>query len=438
MAQVSYENCLREMFSLHRFGIKLGLDVTGGMLARLGNPHHHYACIHIAGTNGKGSIASALSAVLHAAGYTVGLYTSPHLVRFNERICINGAPLSDPEVVDAWLAVKGAHSGNREATFFEYTTAMALHAFRNAGVDWAVIETGMGGRLDATNILSPAVSVISNISVEHRSYLGDTIAEIAAEKGGIIKPDTPVVTGARQPAAAEVLRNIAAGQSAPFYRLGEHFRVRRTGRGEFSYHGIAHHWPHMRTGLPGNHQIDNAGVVLAACEVLIQQGVQIAPDTIRNSLQSYRWPGRLEIIPGFPPIIIDGAHNLMAARLLARFLKTEMAGRKITLVVGILDDKPYGPMLKALVPVCHRAIVTRPVIDRALPPQTLYRAARRYVSDIHVAAGVKEAVVLALNTTGGQDAVCIAGSLYVAGEAKQALAEIQGCGMRQSEIAFQS
>ena len=420
-----YENCLREMFALHRFGIKLGLDVIGNMLKQLGDPQNHYRCIHIAGTNGKGSIASALSAILNASGYTVGLYTSPHLVRFNERICINSIPISDAEVAAAYLAVKGAHTGDREATFFEYTTAMALHAFKNAKVDWAVIETGMGGRLDATNILAPALSVISNISLEHRFHLGNTIAEIAAEKGGIIKPHTPVVTGTRQPAAADVLRNMAEQRSAPFYRLGEQFRVRRTGNGEFFYQGIENQWPRMRTSLPGNHQIDNAAVVLAACELLAQQGLEIAPDTIRESLGSYKWPGRLEIIPGPPTIIIDGAHNLMAARLLARFLKKEMDDLKITLVIGILDDKPYGPMLKALIPVCHRVILTRPEIDRSLPTETLLRAARPYSDRIEVVENVQDAVAHALNTTAEDDAVCIAGSLYVVGEAKQFLSRME-------------
>src|SRR6056297_2609627 len=230
MDQYRYQQCLDEMYGLRRFGIILGLDVIGGMLEKLGNPQDRYASIHISGTNGKGSIASALANILYHAGYRVGLYTSPHLVRFNERIRINNEEISNRHVVDAYETVKAAHHGGREATFFEYTTAMALYCFAKANVDWAVVETGMGGRLDATNILRPEISIISNISMEHRAYLGHTIAQIAGEKAGIIKAGTPVITGARQKTAVETIRRAAKYQSAPFFRLGEHFRVRRNTR----------------------------------------------------------------------------------------------------------------------------------------------------------------------------------------------------------------
>jgi len=423
-----YQQCLEEMYGLRRFGIVLGLDVISGMLENLGNPHRQFTCIHIAGTNGKGSIASALANILYHAGCTVGLYTSPHLLRFNERIRVNNAEISDSQVVDAFEAVQSAHHGSREATFFEYTTAMAFYAFNKAGVDWAIIETGMGGRLDATNIISPKIAIISNINMEHREYLGHTINAIAGEKAGIIKTDTPVITGARQKAAVAEIRETAKRCAAPFYRLGEHFRVRRRpSAGDFIYYGMNHVWPGMRTRLTGNYQVDNAAIVLAACELLKEAGT-IDWTAVHKGLQTHQWPGRLEMIPAQPPILIDGAHNLMAARHLSAFLKQQMANRKITLVVGILDDKPYLSMLQSLLPACHRAILTRPRIERSLPAQTLFEAAGGLIRRREIVEDVAEAVSHACNTTDPEGLVCIAGSLYLVGEAKQALANLKIAG----------
>ncbi len=259
-----YEKCLETMFSLHRFGIKLGLDVMQNILSGLDHPQHRFRSIHVAGTNGKGSVASMISAILQKAGFTVGLYTSPHLIHFNERIRINGRPVTNREVVAAFQAVQGVHSGDREPTFFEFATAMALYAFGERPVDWAVIETGMGGRLDATNMLAPELSIITNISIEHREYLGHTIAEIAGEKAGIIKQATPVVTGVKQPAAIRVVEAKAAALQAPCYRQGPDFRCRRQSDGHFTYYGIDHKWPGLATPLLGEHQVSNAGLALAA------------------------------------------------------------------------------------------------------------------------------------------------------------------------------
>jgi dihydrofolate synthase/folylpolyglutamate synthase len=194
----AYENCLKTMYGFRRFGIKLGLSTIKKILTSLDNPQNTFTCIHVAGTNGKGSVASSLASILYHSGYKTGLYTSPHLVHFNERIQVNNRPITNKKVVTAYNAVKDAHFGKRDPTFFEFTTAMALLEFADQKVEWAVIETGMGGRLDATNIIKPALSVITNISLEHREYLGNTLIEIAAEKAGIIKNRTPLVTGIQQ------------------------------------------------------------------------------------------------------------------------------------------------------------------------------------------------------------------------------------------------
>ncbi len=422
MSENDYSKCLDEMFSLRRYGIVLGLDVIESILDRLGNPQKRFSAIHIAGTNGKGSVAAALAAILQEAGFSVGLYTSPHLVRFNERIRINGKDIADSEIINAYKTVRNVRVGSREPTFFEYTTAMAFDIFGRAGVDWAVVETGMGGRLDATNILAPKVSIITNISLEHRAYLGNTIAAIAGEKGGIIKSSTPVITGVTQKSAIAVLETVAAEKSAPLYRLGRDFQLRRDRRGGFSYAGITHHWKNMRTCLAGAHQFGNAAITLAACEMLMDQQVAIDIAAVQKGLASVRWPGRLEIINTAPPVIIDGAHNLMAARHLARFLGQEMAGRRITLVIGILDDKPYGAMLRTLLPHARRIIVTQPVIDRALPAETLHSTVTTMGRAAEIIPNVADAVRKALGETPPEEAVCVAGSLYVVGEAIQTLA----------------
>ena len=417
--KVSYNSCLNTLYSLRRYGIILGLDVIGNILKGVGNPQNNFNTIHVAGTNGKGSIASALSTILHKAGYKVGLYTSPHLVRFNERICIDNQPVSDEDVVASYNAVKNVYYGSREPTFFEFNTAMAFYEFGRHNVEWAVIETGMGGRLDATNIIIPALSIITNISLEHKLYLGNTISEITREKGGIIKKRVPVVTGVTQKNAISVLTSIAKTQSAPFYRFKDAFRVRRNRNTSFNYFGIDHVWRHIQTGLIGNHQINNAALVLAACELLIRNNLNLSLKNIKDGLEQNRWPGRLEMVSTSPQILLDGAHNFIAARHLARYLSKNLSDRDITLIIGILDDKPYKAILKDLLPLCRKVILTRPKIDRALSPEKLYPVAQKIISNIHVIPDVDKAILYAIENASPKDTICIAGSLYVVGEAKE-------------------
>ncbi len=405
------------MYALRRFGIKLELDVISGILNSLGQPQNQFKSIHIAGTNGKGSIAASLAAILQHAGYRVGLFTSPHLVRFNERIQVNGHQITNDHLVEAYMAVTGAHRGPRDATFFEITAAMALYQFAREKVDLAVIETGLGGRLDATNIIMPLVSVISNISIEHRQYLGNTLAEIAAEKAGIIKPKIPVVTAVRQPKAITVIEKKAKERSAPCYRLGHAFRIRRGKNGQFNYYGLDTVWRNLKTNLAGDQQPENAALALAACELLTRQDIPVRETDIRIGLQQIHWPARLEVVSTDPYILFDGAHNLAAARKLALFLGNELKNRRMTLVIGILDDKPYRAMLAMLAPLANHLIVTRPTIDRALPPEKLAQAASEYAPKITAKPTVAAALQHALETIDKGDAVVVAGSLYVVGEA---------------------
>mmetsp|Transcript_5328 Transcript_5328/g.3068 ORF Transcript_5328/g.3068 Transcript_5328/m.3068 type:complete len:435 (+) Transcript_5328:2354-3658(+) len=419
----SYDTCLKSMYSLKRFGIKLGLDLISNILEGLGNPQNNYKCIHVAGSNGKGSIASSLSTILNLAGYKTGLYTSPHLVRFNERICINNSEISDKEVVDSYKAVKKVHYGEREPTFFEFATAMALYEFGGKKVDWAIIETGMGGRLDATNIINPSLSIISNICIEHKMYLGNTIADIAGEKGGIIKSKAPIITGAKQKNAILVFKKLAKQKNAPFYRYGKDFRIRRNKTGTFTYFGINNNvLQNMKTRLYGRHQQDNAAISIAASEILNQNDAKIPIECIKEGLEKNIWRGRLEVVSKSPFIIIDGAHNLAASKNLANFLvkNEETVGKKITLIIGILDDKPYKAMLKALIPVCSRTILTQPASDRSLPVEKLLPEAKKNAKNnktVEITQSVDKAVKLAIDTSKKDEVICIAGSLYVVGEA---------------------
>ncbi len=417
-----YQKCLDSMFSLHRFGIKLELDTIRHILNAIGNPQRTFKSIHIAGTNGKGSVAAMLSTILQSAGYKVGRYTSPHLVKFNERICIDNQPISDDDVISTWKQVSGAAPETRQPTFFEFTTAMALSEFGRRKVDWAVIETGMGGRMDATNVIEPGLTIITNIALEHKDYLGKTIAAIAFEKAGIIKKGVPLVTGVRQKAARTVILNQADSMSAPVYLQTRDFRQRRVGDNLFNYFGLANSYRRLILGLSGAHQFDNAGLVLAACEVLNQTGQANVPqEAIRYGLQHTCWSGRLEIAGHSPVIILDGAHNLTAASVLAKHLSSQYTGKKITLVIGILNDKPYRRIMKYLVPPCHRVIVTQPDTQRAITAQRLEEVARQFTSEVYLQSTVERAVRYALKTSDPQDVICVAGSLYVVGEAKNAL-----------------
>ncbi len=424
--ETGIHDCLQRMYNLRRFGIILGLDTIGGILARLGNPQNNFRSIHIAGTNGKGSVAAGLAAVLHGAGYKVGLYTSPHLVRFNERICINGQPISDERVIAAYQRVDAVRRGDREPTFFEFSTAMALDEFSRQEVDWAVVETGMGGRLDATNIITPSLCIVTNISLEHREYLGDTIAAITREKAGILKPGVPAVTGVTQRTAVSAMTAAAdAAHAARVFQRGRDFSIRRRPGGDgFTYYGIdGTVMKGMQTALQGRHQHDNAALVIAACEVLNgTYNTALTMDHIRKGLLASRWPGRLETLAHAPTVLLDGAHNLTAVQALAHHLRTHYKDKTITLVLGILGDKAYARMLGCLLPLCRRAIFTQPKIDRALAADTLKAAAKRIVPEVKVIADVAEAVAHAVATSRPEEMVCITGSLYLVGEVKEAVA----------------
>jgi len=426
MANTSYEQCLDRIYKLGRFGIKLELDTISNILRFLNNPQKNYHIIHVAGTNGKGSTATYMAAMLQQAGFKTGIYTSPHLVRFNERICVDGVQISDLDVVSAYEAVNAVDIGKRKATFFEIATAMAFYYFSRQQVEWAVIETGMGGRFDATNVIRPALSVITNLSIEHTDYLGHTIKDLAREKGGIIKPAAPVVTAVSQPSGIRVIEKTAQKNKAPLFQFKKDFSIRKTpGKKTYNFKGIHQGFNRLVKPLPGEHQRENLSLALAGMELIFDRfktkdkRYTLDQPLVEKGLAAARWPGRLERIMESPLVILDGAHNLKAAQALAAYLKKAVADKTLTLVIGILDDKPHEDMLNLLIPLASRVIVTQAKIDRSISTQLLAAAVQKnFPGKIEEIKDVQEAVFHAISTSSKEDAICIAGSLYVAGEAK--------------------
>ncbi|MGD9506137.1 MAG: folylpolyglutamate synthase/dihydrofolate synthase family protein [Syntrophobacteraceae bacterium] len=419
-----YQESIDYLFSLQKFGIKLGLNRTENLLARVGNPHERLRCIHIGGTNGKGSTAAMLSSILKEHGFRVGLYTSPHLVRFTERFRINDEEASEERILDICTRIRSVLDEREAPTFFEMVTAMAFLYFAEEKVDWAIIEVGMGGRLDATNIIHPEVSIITNISFDHQEYLGNTLAAIAREKAGIIKPGVPLVTAARQPVVQGVFKATCLRCKSQLHRLGTDFRIRRDGEDSFRYQGLRHAWSGVHPRLTGAHQFSNAALALASLEILEKKGLLTLDfDAIQEGLLKVRWPARFETLQKEPLIVLDGAHNPQGAETLRETLKTSFASRKIHLVIGIMHDKDIRGIFRRLLPIAETVIFTQPRYARAADVETLRRLARPYITKQYVIPDPASAIEQAKLLCGPDDVVCITGSLYFAGEVKELFGE---------------
>jgi dihydrofolate synthase / folylpolyglutamate synthase len=426
----SYQKTIDYLFNLQKHGIKLELSNSFRLMELMNNPHGAFPSLHVAGTNGKGSTAAFLSGMLQAAGYRVGLYTSPHLVDFTERIRINNVPIPEAAVVRLAAQLQEAYHTDSPAgdsyaidpTFFEVTTALAFTYFAEEGIDIAVVETGMGGRLDSTNVITPLVSVITNIDLEHREYLGNTLGEIAAEKAGIIKATVPVVTGVIQSEAVTVLLREAAAQQAPVYRLRRDFMPEAIilGREQtFDYHGLACSYPDLRISMLGAYQVDNACLALAALECLRNSGFLVDEQAIRRGLEQTHWEGRMERVAVRPDIYLDGAHNPASAKRLGETLKTmKPAYQKMVLVVGILADKDHQQMISELVPLADHVVVTKPRYFRALDDRALATEIRALHSSVDHADSIESALAKVKMMVTPDDLILITGSLYLVGEAR--------------------
>jgi dihydrofolate synthase/folylpolyglutamate synthase len=295
---------------------------------------------------------------------------------------------------------------------------MAFHYFASQGVEWVVLETGMGGRYDATNVVQPKVAVISNINMEHQQYLGNTLADIAREKAGIIKQGAGVVTGARQESALQVIEQTAAEKGVALYRLGKELRIRRDKEGGFTYTGVNRRWSKLKIGLIGDHQFSNAALALGALELLLDQGLTLPDEAIYTGLASARWPGRLEVVSKEPLVLLDGAHNPSAMKTLTTFLRRLNHPGRLIMVVGILEDKAWRPMLREIAGIADRIILTKPQYERAADPLKLASFVRTLTKNVIVTSHLSDALSVAFEEAGPADTVCITGSLYTVGDAK--------------------
>jgi dihydrofolate synthase/folylpolyglutamate synthase len=406
------------LYGLERHGIKPGLERISALLSVLGNPQNSFRSIHVAGTNGKGSVCSMTASILKEAGFQTGLYTSPHLIKFNERIAVSGKTISERELIEAAREVKAASKRARltDITFFEFTTAMAFLHFKRKKAEFAVVETGMGGRLDATNLVLPMVSVITNIALDHTDWLGSTIKEIAAEKAGIIKPGVPVITGERARTGLSVIRTAAKKAASSVYVMGRDFHA----EGEcasFSYSGLYGGLMGLKLRLSGGHQVRNASLALAAVETLRAQGVSVHERAIRKGLREASWPGRFEVISKRPLIVLDGAHNAAGAASLKEALST-LKKKRLILVIGIMSDKDIDGIMKELVPDSDLVITTRPLGERSATLPALMNAAYKYGKPVGGVESVKDACKKALSLASPADCVCVTGSLFTVGEAR--------------------
>ncbi|MCG6551997.1 MAG: bifunctional folylpolyglutamate synthase/dihydrofolate synthase [Candidatus Magnetominusculus sp. LBB02] len=430
MPENKYERVVSYLYSLQKHGIKLGLSNINQMSSLLGSPQTAYKSVHVAGTNGKGSTCAMLQGILMGRRYRTGLFTSPHMVRFTERIKVNNEEITPEDVVTLTEEINQAISGadGVNPTYFEFVTAMAFLYFKRQNVDWVVFETGMGGRFDATNIIVPEASVITNIAMDHMEYLGSTIEEIAVEKAGIIKPGIPVVTTSQIPGALDVLRKRAAEQRCRLDVFGIDFNAKTvqedvTGT-VFNYSGCSE-INGCKIPFTGCHQIENAACAVRTSEILLG-----GTEGIANALSGVKWPGRCELVRhAGMDILLDGAHNPAAAEALSHTLERLYLRERfseIIIIIGAMADKDSPAMLKALMRRAGTVILSAPSYERAARPQRLLEAAgtlSRAGQTLVTAPTIAEAIKVAANLYKTGSLVVITGSFYTVGEAKEAMGE---------------
>jgi dihydrofolate synthase/folylpolyglutamate synthase len=412
---LSYQQTLDLVYRLEVERMDLKLERVAEALRRCGSPHLRFPAIHIAGTNGKGSTATFLYAMLNAAGYRVGLFTSPHLIDFRERIRLGHTWITEQEVIAGVAAIRAEiEPEGIKLTPFELMTVLAFRSFAQASLDVAVVEVGLGGRLDATNVLTPLVAAITGIGLDHQVYLGNTIAEIAREKGGIIKPGIPTVIGRVDEESRHTLCALARDRGSSSYLLGQDFTIRSQHDGRASYHGLGWQLQDLQFGLRGSFQHNNAAVALAALE-LVQPAFPTIEANVRHGLQTARWPGRLEVVSQQPFVILDGAHNPHAMQTLIAELPAILQGRKVKLLFAVMRDKDWRTMISLLAPLVTEVVVTRVQQPRAEDPAVL-QAAFAPFCPVHVIDDAPAACRQLLATTKPDEALLIAGSLFLVGE----------------------
>jgi dihydrofolate synthase/folylpolyglutamate synthase len=403
---VTYSEAIQFLHSLQMFGARFGLETTRTLADSVGNPQELLRFIHVAGTNGKGSTCAMLEGIYRAAGLRVGLFTSPHLVSFRERMQVNRQPISEADV--ARLVEHTARFTRApETTFFEFVTVLALQYFAEAKCDLVIWETGLGGRLDATNIVTPIASVITNISLDHQRWLGETLVQIAAEKAGIIKFSVPIVTTTTNPEALAVITETAKRLHAPLSVVDKTH--------------ASHIMRHAKSPLAGEHQKVNASLAIQTVEV-VQTKIPVSEAAIRRGLESVNWPGRLQLItrPDGPRILLDGAHNVAGAETLRTALQQDSVISNLvrtgcTLILGVMQDKDWRTICEMLAPLAQRIMVVAVACERTASPTELAQACRQANEEAVVT--VSESLGEALRRVPAKEFIVITGSLYLVGEA---------------------
>ncbi|MGA3145112.1 MAG: folylpolyglutamate synthase/dihydrofolate synthase family protein [Verrucomicrobiota bacterium] len=407
---MTYSEAVQFLYNLRLFGAKFGLENTFKLAARAGNPQNQLRFIHVAGTNGKGSTCAMLESIYRAAGLRVGLFTSPHLVSFRERIQVNRELISKNEVirlVEALQPMLKEFHNDHHPTFFEVVTVMALKFFAEQKCDLVIWETGLGGRLDATNIVTPLASVITNIAFDHQQWLGDTLAKIAAEKAGIIKPSVPVITAADEPEALTMIEKTAREKNAPLIKVAQASRLHAAA-------GTA------ALPLPGDHQRLNAALALAVVETL-QSKIPANDSAIRTGLETVNWPGRLQLVQtqSGQNILLDGAHNVAGAKALLSALGENYPTARRTLILGVLQDKDWPQICRVLAPLAARIFTVPVASERTAGARELAAACR--VANPAVKIAACDSLRMALDQAANDRFVVVTGSLYLVGEALELL-----------------
>lgn len=430
---MNYKESLKYLEDTHKFGMRLGLDNTKKLLELLGNPQDNLDIIHVAGTNGKGSVCSFISTILKEGGYKVGLYTSPYLETFTERVRVNGENILEEDVARIITLIKEkieimVSEGYAYPTEFEIVTAMAFYYYNEQKVDYVALEVGLGGRYDSTNIInSPLATVIVSISLDHIGVLGDTVAKIAYEKAGIIKENSTVICYKQCKEAEDVIKEVCKEKNATYIEVDfEDIDVKKSDIYSQVYdcNIVGKKYEDIEINLIGDHQINNSMVALKVIDFLKEsKKINISEEAIRKGLLNTRWPGRIEKIKENPMFIIDGAHNEDGAKSLAKALEKNFKDKNLTLLIGMLEDKDIDGVLEILMPNFNRVITTTPDNPRAIDSNKLKEKIEKYVTDVTSKPKISEAVEYTLQTSKPEDVIISAGSLYMIGEVRSLVKE---------------
>ncbi len=423
---MTYEESLDYLANLCKFGINLGLARIEKLLEMMDHPEEKFKTIHITGTNGKGSTTAMLTSILTASNIKTGMYTSPHLIDYTERMMVDGQQISPEkfaEVIEytSQFVEQIAAEGFGHPTEFEVLTAATFHYFAICNVEYAVIEVGLGGLLDSTNIIVPEVSVITNVTLDHVDKCGDSISQIATHKAGIIKQGVPLVTGAIGQ-ALDIVKQVATEKSAKVYSYGDEFSARFVGRVEHGQKVLLTSKEQGDIGtftvnLLGHHQVDNCAMAVMAISILAKQEQRITMATLEKGLLAVRWPGRFEVMPGKPTIIIDGAHNQDGARALRKNLNEFYGEKDIVFLLGILQDKDVPAIIKELINKNDKVVVVAPMSERAGKPEEVARQIQ--AAHVETADSIGAGLAQARYLVGKDGIVCVAGSLYLIGTARR-------------------